>query len=100
MLQKTNPPNLSSLTHDPWGAERGSCGAPGWPPSMGDSGVQATCTMLVHHLKYVVSSSLGQEERGQGELVTLKYLLATTSYMPLAPTISRLGNLGEHVDIW
>lgn len=56
--------------------------------------------MLVHHLKYVASSSLGQEKRGQGELVTLKYLLATTSYMPLALTISRLGNLGEHVDIW
>lgn len=54
--------------------------------------------MLVHHLKYVASSSLGQEKRGQGELVTLKYLLATTSYMPLALTISRLGNLGEHVD--
>ena len=48
----------------------------------------------------VPSSSLGQEERGQEELVALTYLLARSTHMPLAPTVSGLGHLGEHMDIW
>lgn len=84
-----------------------SYGSLGLLPSNDDSGVsitkvmtQATCILLVHHLEHVAPSSPGQEERGQGELTALKYLLARTSHMPLAPTIRRLENLGEHMDIW
>lgn len=84
-----------------------SSGSLGLLLSNDDSGVlvtkvmtRATCILLVHHLEHVASSSPGQEERGQGELMALKYLLARTSHMPLAPTIKRLENLGEHMDIW